>query len=117
MQHFIQTHVPIVALCGIGLVILIIWGVMAASGARRRAALRRWAFRNGFEYAKGPMPAHDLASLWFLDTDDSAIEASATNIIRGSRGTGMTLFDLRRTTCRGSGVHGNRLEYTTTKHT
>lgn len=118
MQHFVQTHVAIVALCAIALVaLLIIWGVITVSRAKRKAALHRWASRNGFEYTEGPMPAHDLASLWFLNTDESAIEASATNIIRGSRGTGMTLFDLRRTICRGSGVDGNRLEYTTSKHT
>ncbi len=122
MQSILPAHAPLIALCAIALVILlIVWGVIhAAASARRRrrkAGLRDWAFRNGFDYTEGPVPARDLASIQFFATDTVVRDVTATNIVRGPRGTNVTLLDLHRTTRSYSGPYGIRAPSTDSTHT
>src|SRR5258708_18446100 len=122
MQSILPAHAPLIALCAIALVILlIVWGVIhtAASARRRRrkAGLRDWAFRNGFDYTEGPAPARDLASIQFFATDTLVRGVTATNIVRGPRVTNVTLLDLHRTTRSYSGPYGIRAPSTDSTHT
>lgn len=120
MLEFLEDNGAGYVLAIIGLfVLMLIAGILgsALQMKRRKGRIREWAFRNGFDYLEGPMPARDLASIRDFATDDSHIEATATNIVRGSRGATVTLLDLRRTTKKHSGSHGNRTEYSTSRDT
>ncbi len=120
MLEFLEDNGAGYVAIAIGLVVLlVIVGVIGSARQmrRRKGKIREWAFRSGFEYVEGPMPARDLAPIRDFATDDSNTEATATNIVRGSRGARVTLLDLRRTTKKQSGSHGNRTEYSTSTDT
>jgi hypothetical protein len=113
MKEFAQEHaiVLILGLFGFFILLFIIALIRGAMRQKQRKAnLREWAFRSGYQYEEGPIPASDLAPFAQLASGEKTREASALNVMRGSR---MTLFDLRRMTESHSGSHGNRTEYTT----
>jgi hypothetical protein len=113
MKEFAQEHAVVLILGLFGFFLLLFIVALIRSGMRqkqRKANLREWAFRSGFQYSEGPMPASELAPFDQLAPNENTKEAEATNVMQGSR---MTLFDLRRLTESHSGSHGNRTEYTT----
>jgi hypothetical protein len=113
MRDFIEAHTVQITLVILSIVVfLVIFGIISVVRAsrRRRANLREWAFRNGFEYTQGPLPAHDLAPLPSLEVKGQVSQADASNITRGSR---MTLFDLTRTIRTRYGVQNRNTRLTT----
>ena len=112
-----ETIVGVVAIfVGAFLLMLLIAIVISAIQMKRRTlGIREWAFRNGFDYVEGPVPAGDLAPIRDLTTSDKVTESKATNILRGSRGVTMTLFDLQRTTRNQTGRRKRMAEESTAK--
>jgi hypothetical protein len=113
MSDFTATHMGLIVGSVFGvIVLLIVLGVSAALRAakRRKANLREWAFRNGFDFAEGPMPARELAPIAPFELDDKTTTADARNVTRGSRGAYVTLFDFDHTSRTRSGPHGNRTQ-------
>jgi hypothetical protein len=97
MRELMQQHLVAIVLGAFGLAVLLIgWAIMASvqRAKRRRAELRDWAFRSGYDYQEGPMPARELAPLKYFELTPNIVRADATNIARGSR---LTLLDLERT--------------------
>lgn len=116
MRDFIEAHTVQITLGVLAIVgFLVIFGIVSVVRAsrRRRANLREWAFRNGFDYTEGPLPAYDLAPLPSLEVKGQVSQADANNITRGSR---LTLFDLTRTIRTRYGV-ANRNTRLSTKTT
>lgn len=97
MREFMQQHLIAVVLGAFALAILLIaWAIVTGlqQAKRRREELRQWAFRSGYNYEEGPMPARELAPLQFFELSDSITKADARNVARGSR---VTLLDFEQT--------------------
>jgi hypothetical protein len=113
MRDFIEAHTVQITLGVLAVVVLlVIYGIISVVRAsrRRKANLRDWAFRNGFDYTEGPLPAHDLAPLPSLEIAGQVSQADAHNITRGSR---MTIFDLMRTTRTRYGIQNRNTRLNT----
>jgi len=113
MRDFAEAHTVQIVLSVLAVALfLVILGIISAvrSSRRRKANLRDWAFRNGFDYSEGPLPAHDLAALPSLEVKGQVSQADAHNITRGSR---LTLFDLTRTTRTRYGVQNRNTRLNT----
>lgn len=116
MRELLQQHATAIVLGAFGLaIVLIILAITAGvrRTKRRKAEIREWAFRSGFDYQEGPMPASELAPLPHFTVEGDTTTADATNVVRGSRGVPVVLLDLQHTTCQRSGSHGNRTVHTT----
>src|SRR4051794_38725340 len=116
MRELMQQHATAIVLGAFGLAVFLI--ILAITTGvrrtkRRKAQIREWAFRSGFDYQEGPMPARELAPLQRFTVDGETTVADASNVARGSRGAPVILFDLRHTSCQRSGAYGNRTEHTT----
>ncbi|GEM_PF-1798285 len=100
MRDYVAAHTVQIALAilAAGLLFAIL-GIISAlrASAKRTKNLREWAFRNGFEYIAGPLPASQLAPIPFFQLSETTSGADAVNIVRGSRGVYITLFDLEHT--------------------
>ncbi len=100
MSEFVSAWLPQIILGAFAVIVaLLIAGIIRALGSskRRRQALRDWAFRHGFEYAEGPMPADQLAPIPPFQPGDTIVRAEARNITRGSHGAYVTIFDVAQT--------------------
>lgn len=120
MRELLQQHATGIVLGAFGLAIFLVTLAITTGvrrTKRRKAQIREWAFRSGFDYQQGPMPARELAPLQHFNLDEETTRADATNVARGSRGVPVTLLDLQRTTCQRSGAYGNRTEHTTKTYT
>jgi len=97
---------PVIFLA-IGLVVVVWLVALAIRAAKaRQKELREWAFRNGFDYTPGPMPANQIAPIDCFTLAENVTVLDASNIVRGSRGMPVTFFDLKRTT-RGTSPGGS----------
>jgi len=97
MSDFFAAHLATVVYGVFALVtLLIIWAVVGAilGSRRRRSNIKEWAFRHGYQYFDGPMPATELAPMKAVTPDGKLIRADASNIAQGR----VTLFDLTMTT-------------------
>jgi hypothetical protein len=113
MRELMQQHGVAIVLGAFGLgIFLIILAISTsvARGRRRKGQIRDWAFRNGYQYEEGPVPARELAPIAQFAVDDATTSADAFNVARGSR---LTLADLRRTSVRHFGAYGNNIQLTT----
>jgi hypothetical protein len=113
MRELMQQHGVAIVLGAFGLGILLIILAISASvarGRRRNGQIRDWAFRNGYQYEAGPVPASELAPIAQFTLDDKTTSADAFNVARGSR---LTLADLRRTSVRHFGAYGNTTDHST----
>jgi len=111
MQEFAATHVGLIvgavfALI-IGLIVLGVAGVLRAN-RRRSDTIREWAFRSGYNFTPGPMPAQQLAPIDRFEVKGETVEASARNVASASR---VTLFDFDHATRHQSGTFNNRTQY------
>jgi len=112
MHEFVAAHIgQIVFGVFAFIILLIILAITSAVRANKRRSnnIREWAFRSGYDFTPGPMPAHDLAPIAPLEMSGETVEANARNIARGSR---LTLFDFDHATRHSSGVMNNRTQYT-----
>jgi hypothetical protein len=120
MRDLMEQHAVAIVLGAFGLAIFLL-AVAVTRGAmrakRRKAAIRDWAFRSGFDYIEGPLPARELAPLRYFALSDTITDANASNVTRGSRGVSVTLLDLQRTTRTSYGVRGNRTNYSSSSAT
>lgn len=108
-----QQHGGWIVLGAFGLgILLIIWAISAglARSRRRNGQIRDWAFRNGYQYEAGPVPARELAPIAQFAIDDTTTSAEAFNVARGSR---LTLADVSRTSVQHFGSYGNDTRHTT----
>lgn len=113
MRELMQQHGVAIVLGAFGLGILLIVLAISASvarGRRRKGQIRDWAFRNGYQYEEGPVPAIELAPIAQFAIDKTTTSADAFNVARGSK---FTLADLRRTSVRHFGAYGNATDYST----
>jgi hypothetical protein len=113
MRDFVEAHTVQIVLSVLAFtVVLIVLGIISAvrRSKRRRATLREWSFRNGFDYAEGPTPAYDIAPLGMFEIKDEITRSDALNITRGSR---VTIFDHQETTKQQSGPYNNRVRFQT----
>jgi hypothetical protein len=113
MRELMQQHGVAIVLGAFGLGILLIILAISASvarGRRRKGQIRDWAFRNGYQYEEGPVPAGELAPIAHFAIDKSTTRADAFNVARGSK---FTLADLRRTSVRHFGAYDNQTDYST----
>jgi hypothetical protein len=97
MQEFFAAHLAQIMYGVFALfALLMIWVIAGAilGSKKRRANLREWAFRRGYDYAEGPIPMKDLAPLTAFEIKPPLTRADAYNVTRGSRAT---LFDLQTT--------------------
>src|SRR5437660_1221892 len=113
MRELMQQHGVAIVLGAFGLgIFLIILAISTsvARGRKRKGQIRDWAFRNGYQYEEGPVPARELAPIAQFAIDDTTTSADAFNVARGSR---LTLADLRRTAAQHFGAYGNQSQHTT----
>jgi hypothetical protein len=113
MRELMQQHGVAIVLGAFGLgIFLIILAISTsvARGRRRNSQIRDWAFRNGYQYEAGPVPARELAPIAQFAIDDKTSSADAFNVARGSK---FTLADLRRTSVQHFGAYGNNTQHTT----
>lgn len=111
MRELLQQHLTAVVLGAFALAILLIGWAIAASVQRarkRREELRQWAFRSGYDYQEGPMPARELAPMKFFELSDSITRADARNVARGSR---VTLLDFEQTHYQHMGGNSKSYSY------
>ncbi len=113
MRELMQQHAVAVVLGAFGLGILLIILAISrgvAAARRRKAQIRDWAFRNGYEYIEGPIPAWEVAPIAKFRIDENTTSADAFNVVRSAR---IILTDVRRTAVRHFASHGNQTEHTT----
>jgi hypothetical protein len=89
-DFFVEHGAALVGGAFLFVVLILVFAVIRGSGRtrKRKEDIKQWAFRNGFDYVDGPMPARELAPIAHFDNAD------AYNVTRGSR---IAVMDLRRT--------------------
>jgi len=113
MRDFVEAHTVqiVLGVLAFALLLVIVGIINVVRGSkRRRATLRDWAFRNGFDYTEGPLPAHDVAPLDAFEIKAEVTRSDALNITRGSR---VTIFDHQETRRTSYGPYNNRVRFTT----
>ena len=89
--------------------VIAIFVMLARGGSRRRTeTLRQWAFRSGYNFTPGPVPASQLAPIREFESGGEVVESNARNVASRPR---VTLFDFDHATRHEHGVMNNRTEY------